>query len=132
MLVRRGQARKCCCPAMIGRSGGVALGFLGVGAAGWCFPLMPAGFGLSDFPAGCLFDLVAGAASCSGVAGAGPAALVVGDGVLEVGLFGVAGAGRQGALGVADLDQVAEHVVGLVGVRLPPVVAVVGGEGLEG
>jgi hypothetical protein len=42
--------------------------------------------------------------------------LVVGDGVLEVGLFGVAGAGREGALVVADLDEVAEHVVGLVGV----------------
>ena len=77
--------------------------------------MVPAGFGLGDFPAGCLFDLVAGAGACAGVAAARSSALVVGDGVLEVGLSRVAGAGRQGALVVADLDQVAEHVVGLVG-----------------
>ena len=51
--------------------------------------------------------------------------------MLEVGLFGGAGAGREGALAVADLDEVAEGVAGLVGVRLPPVVAVIGGDGLE-
>src|ERR1700733_16077582 len=84
-------------------SGWVSLGFLGVGPAAGGFPLVPAGFGLGNFPAGCLFDLVAGAASCSGVARARPAALVVGDGVVEVAVFGVAGAGREGALGVADL-----------------------------
>src|SRR5262249_54426178 len=48
--------------------------------------------------------------------GAGAAALVVGDGVLEVCFAGVPGAGGEGAGAVADLDQVAEGVVGLVAV----------------
>jgi hypothetical protein len=36
--------------------------------------------------------------------------------MFEVGLFSRAGAGREGALAVADLDEVAEGIVGLVGV----------------
>src|SRR5690348_14503023 len=67
---------------------------------------------------------MAGAAAGAGVACAGSAALVVRDGVLEVRLAGVAGAGWEGALVIPDLDQVAQGVVWLVGVRLVPVVAV--------
>ena len=40
--------------------------------------------------------------------------------------------GGKGAVPVADLDQVAEDVVRLVGVRLVPVVAVEGGNWLQG
>jgi hypothetical protein len=36
--------------------------------------------------------------------------------MFEVRLFSGAGAGREGALAVADLDEVTERVVGLVGV----------------
>jgi hypothetical protein len=63
-----------------------------------------------------LLDPVAAAAAGAAVAGAGPAALAIRDRVLEVGLAGVAGARREGALSVADLDEVAEGVVRLVAV----------------
>jgi hypothetical protein len=43
----------------------------------------------------------------------------------------VPGAGGEGAFAVADLDQVAEGVVGLVGVRLVPVVAAGQRDGFE-
>ena len=74
---------------------------------------------------------MAGAAACAGVAGAGPAALVIRLGVLEVGVSCVAGAGREGAGAVADLDQVAELVAWLVGGGLMAVVASVGGDRAE-
>ena len=51
--------------------------------------------------------------------------------MLEVALAGGAGAGLERALAVADLDQVAQGVAGLVGIRLAAVVAVVCGDGLE-
>jgi len=51
--------------------------------------------------------------------------------VVEVGLAGVVVAGREGAGAVADLDQVAELVAGLVGGGLVPVVAGVGGDRVE-
>ncbi len=63
-----------------------------------------------------------------GVAGAGAAALVVGDGMLEVGLPGLPGAGREGALAVADLDEMAQPVAGLVTGGLVPVVTGVRGD----
>ena len=88
---------------------------------------MEAGPWLGDGPAGRLFDPVAPAASRAGVARARSSAFVVGNGVLEVGFSGVAGAGRERAVAVSDLDQVAEGVVGLVGVRLVGVVAREGG-----
>ena len=77
---------------------------------------MPTGPGLGDGPAFGLLDLVAAPAACCAVAGAGAAALVMWDGVLEVAVAGVPGAGREGALAVADLHQVAEGVAGLVAV----------------
>ena len=75
---------------------------------------MPAGLGLGDGPAFGLLDPVAAAASGAAIARAGPAALVIRDGVLEVGLAGMAGTRREGAGSVADLDQVAQGVVRLV------------------
>jgi len=75
-----------------------------------------AGFGLGDGPAFGLFDPMAAAAAGGAVARAGFAALVVGGGVLEVGVAGVPGAGRERAGAVADLDEVAQGVVRLVAV----------------
>src|ERR1700723_2580352 len=69
---------------------------------------------------------MAGTAARTSVASAGPPALVVGGGVLEVGLAGVAGAGWERAFSVADLDEVAEGVVGLVRAGLVAVVAIEG------
>src|SRR6516225_12333773 len=78
---------------------------LGVGAAGGGGPLVPAGPGLGDGPSRGLLDPVAFPAARCAVAGAGPPALVVGGGVLEVAAAGVPGAGREGARPVPDLDQ---------------------------
>ncbi len=75
---------------------------------------MPAGLGLGDGPAVGLLDPVAASAARAAVAGAGPAALVVRDRVLEVGLAGMAGTRREGARPAADLHQVAQGVAGLV------------------
>src|SRR6516165_4281307 len=98
-------------------------GALGVAAAGRGGPPVPAGPGLGDGPPPGLLDLVAFPAARSAVAGAGLPALVVGGGVFEVAVPGVPGAGGEGALAVADLDQVPQRVAGLVAARLVPVVA---------
>jgi len=84
---------------------------------------MPARPWLGYLPAFRLLDLMALAASRAGVAAACPAALVVRHGMLEVGLRGVPRAGRKGAFLVTDLDQVTEGGVGLIGMRLVPVIA---------
>ena len=73
---------------------------------------MPAWQRLGEFPLPGLLDFVAPPAARARVAGAGASALVVGDGVLEVRFAGGAGAARERALAVADLDQVAEQVGG--------------------
>src|SRR5215472_7880532 len=98
-------------------------GALGVAAAGRGGPLVPAGPRLGDLPAPGLLDPVAAAAARPAVARAGPPALVVRGGVLEVAAAGVPGAGREGALAVPDLHQVPQRVAGLVAARLVPVVA---------
>src|ERR1700742_735363 len=67
---------------------------------------------------------MAGTAACSGVAGAGPAALVVRARVLEVRLAGMPAARRERAGAVADLHQVAEPLAWLVALRHVAVVAV--------
>src|ERR1700761_9736465 len=61
---------------------------------------------------------MAGAAAGARVTGAGPPALVVGDSVLEIRFFSVSGAGRKRTVSIADLDEVPEHVVWLISVRL--------------
>jgi hypothetical protein len=98
-------------------------GALGVDAAGRGCPLVPARKWLCEVPALGLLDLVAASASCAGVAHTGASALVIGDCVLEVGLPGVPGAGREGALAVPNLDQVPQQGAWLVGVGLVAVVA---------
>jgi hypothetical protein len=51
--------------------------------------------------------------------------------MFEVGFAGVPGTGRKSALPITDLDQVAQGVIRLVGVRLVPVVAVGQRDGSE-
>ena len=114
-----------------GQSGRVALGALHVDPAGRCLPLVPAGARLGDGPAGRLLDLVTRSAAGSGVTAAGPAALVERNGMLEVRLARVPGARREGAGAVTDLNQVTEPVVGLVRMRLVPVITVERGHRLE-
>jgi hypothetical protein len=55
----------------------------------------------------------------------------MGNGVLEVGLPGMPGAGGERALKIADLDEVAEDVAGLVGGGVMAVVAVLGRDRLK-
>jgi len=85
-------------------SGGVVLRRLGVRPARRGLPLVPAWPWLGDLPARRLLDLVARAAAGPGIATTGAAALVVGDGVLEVALFSVAIARRERAGVIADLN----------------------------
>ena len=109
----------------------VSLRSLRIGPAPWGAPLVPSRSGLGDCPAGRLLDSMAFSAPGAGVARARPAALVVGHRVFEVALPGVPVAGRERAGLVADLDQVPQLVVGLVGVGLVAMVALVGGHGFQ-
>ena len=109
----------------------VSLGFLHVDAAGRGLPLVPAWSWLDDLPASGLLDAVAGTAACAGVTGAGPAALVVRQGVLEVRLAGVPVARWESAGAVTDLDQVTKPGAGVVAARFVAVVAVLGWHHVE-
>jgi NAD(P)-dependent dehydrogenase (short-subunit alcohol dehydrogenase family) len=73
-----------CCLLPTACLDGVPLGALGVGAAAGGGPLVPAGPGLGDVPAGRLLDPMAFAAPGPGVARAGASALVVRHRMLEV------------------------------------------------
>ncbi len=95
-------------------SDGVFGGSGAVLPSGGCGPDAVAGLGLFDGPAGVLFLMVVVAAMRPAVAGTGPAAPVPGDAVFEVAALGVAAAGGPVAVAVADVDQVAEGVAGLV------------------
>ena len=83
-------------------------------------------------PAGVLLEPVIVPAFRAGVAQAGPAAGFVGGVVLEVGLAGGPAADRPGAGGVPDLGQVPELDPGIVASGLEPVVAVLGGDRVQG
>ena len=104
----------------------------GVAASGWGGPGHGAGGGLFECPAGCLFDLVVVAAQRAQVAQAGAAAVVVGDGVVEVGVAAGPGAAGETAGGLPGFDQVPQRGRGLVGGRLPGVVAVPAAQPGEG
>jgi hypothetical protein len=93
---------------------GVDPGLLGVYAAGWGGPLVVARPDLRDVPAVGLLELVAGAAAGPAVAAAGRAAFIERLGVLEVGLAGVPGAGREAALAVPDVHEVAQQTAGVM------------------
>src|SRR5689334_8866955 len=68
----------------------------------------------------------------TGVAAAGPAAGLVRGVVLDIALGGGPAAHRAGAGGVPHLDQVLQLDPGVVAAGLVPVVAGVGGQGLQG
>src|SRR5207247_1035729 len=99
---------------------------LDVDSAGWGLPLVVTGGGLGDGPAVGLLELMAGAAGRPAVAAAGTATLLERRGVLEVGFAGGPGAGGEAALAVADVDEVAQRLSGVVAGRLVLVVALVG------
>ncbi|HYK67122.1 MAG TPA: hypothetical protein VEV45_04190, partial [Streptosporangiaceae bacterium] len=61
---------------------------------------------LGEVPAGCLLGAVVSPAQGGEVAFAGPAAVVVGGGVVEVALAGGAAAAGEGAAPLPDGDQV--------------------------
>src|SRR5258708_24023223 len=73
------------------------VGSYGVGAAGGGCPAELAWPGLLEFPAGVLFQLVVSAAGAAGVAGTGPATVVVVQGVVQVGTPGWLPADRAAA-----------------------------------
>ena len=93
--------------------------------------MVPSGFGLGDVPPWRLFDSMAFSAPCAGVAAARTSALVVRDRMFKITLAGMPVAGRERAVEVPDLDEVAEGGVGLVRERLVAVVAVERRHGLE-
>src|SRR5579859_1932345 len=97
-------------------SGCVAGGGGGVGAAGGGAPDQDAGLGLLQPPALGLFTSMVVTAQRRQIAFAGPAALVMRLGVVEVAGGGAAPAARRGARGVARLDPVREFPAGPVAV----------------
>src|SRR6201996_2166065 len=98
----------------------ITRGAPGVAPARRGCPLMPSRFGLADVPAFGLFDLVAGTAAGARVAGARSSAFVVWRRMLKIGFPRVPGTDRESACAVADLDQMAESVIRLIGVRFVP------------
>src|SRR5689334_18836562 len=105
------------------RSADVGGGGDGVAAAVGRGPGQDPRFRLLEGPGGRLFDLVVLPAQGRQIARAGPAALAVGDGVVDITADGGAAAagGRAGA--VAGFDQVADGVGGLVAAGLVAVAA---------
>ena len=97
---------------------------LGVGAATWGGPLVPARARLGNFPPSGLLHLVAAAATRTRVTATRPPALVVGDRMLEIAVAGMPRTRRERTFPVPDLHQVPEGVAGLVGMRFVPMVAV--------
>src|SRR5512146_3350897 len=74
---------------------------------------------------------MAGTAACARIARTRLAALVVGLGVLEIAVSGVAVAGRKRAGAIPDLDQVAEPIGRMVAGGFVAVVTVPGGHRIE-
>ena len=93
----------------------------GVVASAGCGPDQGAGFGLGEVPAAGLLGLVVAAAQRVEIALAGPAALVVGDGVVVVAAGRGAAAAGESAPGASDLDDVPQRVRGLIPGGLAPV-----------
>src|SRR5712691_8510620 len=111
---------------------GVAGGFGRVLASGWGCPSEGAVGELIDVPAGVLLEPVIVPALRAAITQACPAACFVRGVVLKVGLGGGPAAGRPGAGGVPDLGQVPQLDPGIVAPGLEPVIAVAGGDRVEG
>src|ERR1700761_792887 len=110
----------------------LAVGSGDVVAPGGGGPAHDAGLGLSEAPAFGLFTSMVVTAQRGQVAFAGPAALVVGHGVVQVAAGGGTLAAGGGAGWVAGLDEVLEPAAGLIAGFLVPVVAAVPGQGGDG
>jgi hypothetical protein len=89
------------------------------------------GLVLLKFPAVSLFRVMVMATAGPAVARTGESALFPGHGVLVFAAAGVAPAGRPAAVPVADLDEMAEFVAGVVSAGLVLVVTVVDRNGLK-
>jgi len=113
------------CPSV---SAGVGVGGLGVGASGRGGPGEGAWLGLGELPSGPLLEAVVGTACAAEVAVAGPAALVVGDGVVLVGAAGGLAAYRAAAGLVPGRDVFAQPGRRPVGGAGPPVRAPAGAD----
>ena len=111
---------------------GVPGGFGVVAAPGRGGPPEGAVGELVDLPPGVLLEPVVVAALRAAVTQARPAARLVRRVVLEVALGGGPPADRAGAGGVPDLGQVPQLDPGIVAAGLVPVVAGLGGQGVEG
>jgi hypothetical protein len=109
---------------------GVPGGFGGVGPSRRGCPSEGAVGELVDRPFGVLLEPVVVAAFGAGVTAARPAARLIRGVVLDIALGGGPTADRAG--GVPDLDQVLERDAGVVAAGLVPMVAGVGGQGLQG
>jgi hypothetical protein len=96
---------------------GYSLWFIGIGPPAWRGPPVSASRELFDFPARALLYLVIAAAATAAVAGAGSAALLPGQGMLEVAAASGAHTGGLGALPVTDFDQLTEQGAGPVSHR---------------
>ena len=92
---------------------------------------MIAGLVLLKFPAASLLRVVVMTTAGPAIARARESALFPGHGVLIIAAACVASAGRPAAVPVADLDEVAESVAGVVTAGLVPVVTVVDRNGLK-
>jgi hypothetical protein len=90
-----------------------------------------AGLVLLKFPAVSLFRVVVMTTAGPAIARARESAFFPGHGVLIIAAACVASAGRPAAVPVADLDEVAESVAGVVSAGLVPVVTVVDRNGLK-
>src|ERR1700742_4346540 len=110
-------------PGLTGPLLGISGGRGGVVAAGGGGPPHDSGLGLVELPARGLFTAVVVTAERGQIALAGPAALVVGLGVVEVAADGGALAAGRAAGGGAGPDQVLELAAGLVARLLVTVVA---------
>jgi hypothetical protein len=116
---------------LAGRSEVIDGGRGGVGAAVGERPANDAGFGLFDFPAGCLLAAMVPSAFRAEVALAG-LAVGVGDGVVEVAVDGL-GVAAGGVAGRGPgAEQVLEFPAGGVVVFGVMVVALAAGDGLGG
>jgi hypothetical protein len=116
--------RDCWC-WLVGVAGGL------VDAAAGCSPGHLPGSGLGEVPAVGLLAPVVMAAERGEVAFAGPAAFVVGDGVVEVAAGGGATAAGVGAAALPHLHEVAQVAGGRVAGGLAGVAAAAGLQDLE-
>ena len=114
------------------RLDGVAGGFGGVLPAGWGGPPEGTVRELIHFPSGVLLEPVVPPTLGPAVAQAGPAACLIRDVMFEITVTSRPAAGRVGAGGVPYLGQVPQPDPGVVALTLEPVVAILGGDGVEG